>query len=75
MVLVEGDTQTLSLSGRLFSEAGNYCPEEVEVFSHKLDRLAGKLATAQSQVTGDISEACSEYTHSATEVFTHFQST
>ena len=63
-----------SLCGRLFSEAGNYCPEEVELFSHKLDRLAGKMSTTQSQVVADVTEACSERSLSAGHVFTHFHS-
>ena len=60
---------------RLFSEAGNYCPEELELFSHKLDRLAAKMATGQSQVVSDVGVACAEHTGSVRETFTLFQNT
>jgi hypothetical protein len=58
---------------RLFSEAGNYCPEEVELFSRKLDRLAGKLSGAGPQALAAVAEASSLHSQTALNTFSLFQ--
>ena len=60
---------------RLFSEAGNYCPEEVELFSRKLDRLTAKLSSAQQQMMTTLTEVTAEHTQSARDTFSRFQNT
>ncbi|CAI8050139.1 Coiled-coil domain-containing protein 180, partial [Geodia barretti] len=57
---------------KLFSEAGNYCPEEVELFSHRLERLAGKLSVVGPQVLATVAQASSAHSQAATNTFSQF---
>jgi hypothetical protein len=57
---------------KLFSEAGNYCPEEVELFSHRLERSARKLSGVEPQVLATVAQASSAHSQAATDTFSQF---
>ena len=47
--------------------------EEVELFSHKLERLTGKLSAVQPQVTAVVAQAFSHHSQTAKDSLSHFQ--
>uniref|UniRef100_H3B090 DUF4455 domain-containing protein n=1 Tax=Latimeria chalumnae TaxID=7897 RepID=H3B090_LATCH len=60
-------------SFRLFSEGGNFSPEEVEMFRRRLEKLAGRIDVIEGFFMADVEGMESKCLEEATEVISKFE--
>ena len=61
------------ISHRLFSDGGNFSPEEVDTFKKKLEKLANKIDSAEGFVMADLEGMEARRLEQATEIANKFE--
>ncbi len=60
-------------SCRLFSEGGNFCPEEVEDYKKRLEKIAQKIDSTEGVIMSDLEGMESKRLEQATKIAADFE--
>jgi len=63
----------LLFPARVFSDGGNFCPEEIEEYRKRLDKMAGNVDKAEGAVMSDLEDMESRRLEQATRVAMEFE--
>ncbi len=66
-------TSALFLLARLFSEGGNFCPEEIEEFRKKLEKMSQKIDSSEGFIMADLEGMESKRLEQASKVSQEFE--
>ncbi len=58
---------------RLFSEGGNFCPEEIEEFRKKLEKMSQKIDSSEGFIMADLEGMESKRLEQASKVSQEFE--
>ncbi len=58
---------------RLFSDGGNFCPEEIEEYRKKLEKMAAKIDSAEGFIMSDLEGMESKRLDQATKISNEFE--
>ena len=58
---------------RLFSEGGNFCPEEIEEYRKKLEKMSAMIDTSEGSIMSDLEGMESKRLDSATKISVEFE--
>ncbi|BFZ20283.1 hypothetical protein BsWGS_23322 [Bradybaena similaris] len=69
---LRGSNAKFIKSFRLFSDGGNFCPEEIEIYRKKLDRMSLLIDQAEGSLMSELESVESKYLDSATKIASDF---
>lgn len=58
---------------RVFSDGGNFCPEEIEDFRKKLEKMGQKIDSAEGYIMSDLEGMESKRLDQATKISAEFE--
>ena len=58
---------------RLFSDGGNFCPEEIEEYRKRLEKMSNKIDTAEGSIMSELEGMESKRLEVATKVSNEFE--
>ena len=61
------------LWNRVFSDGGNFCPEEIEEYRKRLDKMANKIDQSEGSIMSDLEGMESKRLEQATKVAIEFE--
>ena len=65
--------QCIILHYRVFSDGGNFCPEEIEEYRKRLDKMANKIDQSEGSIMSDLEGMESKRLEQATKVAIEFE--
>ena len=65
--------QCIFLHYRVFSDGGNFCPEEIEEYRKRLDKMANKIDQSEGSIMSDLEGMESKRLEQATKVAIEFE--
>ena len=65
--------QCIILCYRVFSDGGNFCPEEIEEYRKRLDKMANKIDQSEGSIMSDLEGMESKRLEQATKVAIEFE--
>ena len=63
----------LVLAARVFSDGGNFCPEEIDGYRKKLEQMSQKIDKSEGSVMSDLEGIESKRLDQATKIASEFE--
>lgn len=60
-------------AGRVFSDGGNFCPEEIDGYRKKLEQMSQKIDKSEGSVMSDLEGIESKRLDQATKIASEFE--
>lgn len=63
----------LTFKYRVFSDGGNFCPEEIDVYRKKLENMSSKIDVSEGAIMSDMEDIEKKRLDQATKVASEFE--
>ncbi|CAG5119622.1 unnamed protein product, partial [Candidula unifasciata] len=73
LLKLRGSNAKFIRSFRLFSDGGNFCPEEIEIYRKKLDKMSLMIDSAEGSIMAELESVESKFLDSATKTASNFE--
>lgn len=70
---IKNFTCSLKYFGRIFSDGGNFCPEEIEDYRKKLEKMSALIDTTEGSIMSELEGMESKRLQSATKISIDFE--
>jgi hypothetical protein len=66
-------TEICTVFCRVFSDGGNFCPEEIDVYRKKLENMSSKIDVSEGAIMSDMEDIEKKRLDQATKVASEFE--